>query len=75
MEKNGKYMSSEGIQAARDEAKDAELKRRWQKVWNVCGLVIGDGLLMFMILADKIDLAYGLVFLAAASAIFGYCLK
>lgn len=34
-------------------------------------LVAADSLLIFMCLADKIELAYGLVFLAAASAFFG----
>lgn len=34
-------------------------------------LVAADSLLMFMCLAEKIELAYGLVFLAAASAFFG----
>jgi len=34
-------------------------------------LVAADGLLIFMCLADKIELSYGLVFLAAASAILG----
>ena len=34
-------------------------------------LVAADSLLMFMCMAEKIELAYGLVFLAAASAFFG----
>lgn len=38
---------------------------------NLCGLVAADGLLIFMCLADKIELSYGLVALAAASAILG----
>lgn len=38
---------------------------------NACSLVAADALLMFMCLAGKIELAYGLVFLAAASAFFG----
>lgn len=38
---------------------------------SACSLVAADALLMFMCLAGKIELAYGLVFLAAASAFFG----
>lgn len=38
---------------------------------SVAALVAADGLLIFMCLADKIELGYGLVFLAAASAILG----
>lgn len=38
---------------------------------NVCGLMAADSILIFMCLADKIELGYGLVFLAAASAFFG----
>ncbi|MBR2422586.1 MAG: hypothetical protein IKB09_09620 [Oscillospiraceae bacterium] len=38
---------------------------------NWSSLVVADALLMFMCLADKIELGYGLVFLAAASAILG----
>ena len=37
----------------------------------LCGLAATDSLLIFMCLADKIELSYGLVFLAAASAILG----
>lgn len=37
----------------------------------LCGLVAADGLLIFMCTAHKIELIYGLVFLAAASAFFG----
>lgn len=36
-----------------------------------CGLVAADGLLIYMCMTGKIELAYGLVFLAAASAFFG----
>lgn len=38
---------------------------------NMAALVATDGLLIFMCLADKIELGYGLVALAAASAILG----
>lgn len=38
---------------------------------SVCGLMAADSMLIFMCLADKIELGYGLVFLAAASAILG----
>lgn len=35
------------------------------------GLVAADGLMIYMCMAGKIELLYGLVFLAAASAFFG----
>lgn len=38
---------------------------------RIGSLVAADALLMFMCLADKIELAYGLAFLAAASAFLG----
>lgn len=38
---------------------------------SFCSLVAADSLLIFMCLANKIELGYGLVFLAAASAILG----
>lgn len=38
---------------------------------SIISLVAADALLMFMCLADKIELSYGLVFLAAASAVLG----
>lgn len=36
-----------------------------------CGLAVADGLLIYMCMTGKIELVYGLVFLAAASAFFG----
>lgn len=36
-----------------------------------CGLAAADGLLIYMCMTGKIELIYGLVFLAAASAFFG----
>ena len=38
---------------------------------NLGSLVAADALLMFMCMADKIELVYGLAFLAAASAFLG----
>lgn len=40
-------------------------------VINWSSLLAADSMLIFMCLADKIELGYGLVFLAAASAILG----
>lgn len=40
-----------------------------------CSLAATDGLLIYMCMAGKIELIYGLVFLAAASAFFGGRLK
>lgn len=36
-----------------------------------CGLAAADSLLIYMCMTGKIELVYGLVFLAAASAFFG----
>lgn len=38
---------------------------------NISALVAADSLMIFMCMADKIELLYGLIFLAAASAFFG----
>ncbi len=43
----------------------------WAMYKDAGCLVAADALLIFMCLADKIELAYGLVFLAAASAFLG----
>lgn len=45
--------------------------RAVQVLTSASSLVAADGLLIFMCLQDKIELVYGLVFLAAASAFFG----
>lgn len=42
--------------------------RRWPAL---AGLVLGDGLLIYMILSNLIDLGYGVVILAGISAYFG----
>lgn len=60
--------------AAKDAEYEAVPHRRVRKksvLPNVAALVAADGLLIFMCLADKVELSYGLVFLAAASAILG----
>jgi hypothetical protein len=54
-----------------DAAAPAKPRKLGRMMRNLCGLVAADGLLIFMCLADKIELSYGLVFLAAASAILG----
>lgn len=40
-----------------------------------CALVAGVGLLLYMVMAGKIDTAYGLVFTSAVSAACGYRMK
>lgn len=47
--------------------KDSKI-RRWPAL---AGLVLGDGLLIYMILGGLIDLGYGVVILAGISAYFG----
>lgn len=53
------------------EAVEPEKKADWCRLKASACLLGADALLMFMCLADKIELAYGLVFLAAASAFLG----
>lgn len=43
----------------------------WGRIKAAGGLILADALLMFMCMTGKIELAYGLVFLATASAFFG----
>lgn len=43
--------------------------RRWTAL---AGLILGDGLLIYMILGGLVDQGYGVVILAGISAYFGY---
>lgn len=45
------------------------------KVKAFAGLILGDGLLVYMLMSGKIDDLFGVLFVAGVSAVCGYCLK
>lgn len=54
-----------------DAAAPEKPRKLGRMMGRLCELAAADSLLIFMCLAGKIELSYGLVFLAAASAILG----
>ncbi len=64
---------AEDYEPAEEEYLDAKVKvgKATKVLASLGSLVATDALLMFMCMADKIDLPYGLVALAAASAFLG----
>jgi hypothetical protein len=55
----------------RDASYQKVRKRKKNDAPKLAALAAADGLLIYMCMAGKIELIYGLVFLAAASAFFG----
>ena len=60
---------------AKKDAANKHDQHKWDVIGALGGLLSADVLLIFMCLAGKIELLYGLVFLAGASAFFGYRMK
>ena len=50
-------------------------RQRWILFRGVVWLMLGDGLLLCMILSGKIDLMYGVLFVAGLSEECGYSMK
>lgn len=47
----------------------------WEKLKAFAGLILGNGLLVYMIMSGKIDLMFGVLFVAGVSAVSGYHIK
>lgn len=64
-------------------AKKEQIKRQKKAEWNkvkghvltVAALAAADGVLIYMVMSGKIDLLYGVMFVAIVSAIGGYQAK
>jgi hypothetical protein len=64
------------VEAATESTEDqTERKSRRTNFRPVLALITGAGLLFYMVMAGKIDTAYGLVFTSAISAACGYRMK
>lgn len=71
----GKFLNEEGREEMEQAALDRILRRRWKRIGALAALVLGDGLLLGMILGGKIDTLFGVLFVAALSALCGTKLK
>ena len=52
-------------------AQKSRRHRRWKRLGTICAMVLGDGILILMITAGKIDTLCGVLFVAALSALCG----
>lgn len=52
-----------------------EATAAWNKLKAFAGLILGDGLLMYMLMSGKIDDVFGVLFVAGLSTACGYYLK
>jgi hypothetical protein len=57
------------------EAVDRKIRKRWKRIGALAALILGDGLLLGMILGGKIDTMFGVLFVAALSALCGAKVK
>lgn len=57
------------------EIEDSGAAAAWNRVKAFTGLVLGDGLLVYMIMSGKIDDLFGVLFVAGVSAVCGYYMK
>lgn len=71
----GKFLSEESRVQLEQEAQDRILRRRWKRIGALAALILGDGLLLGMILGGKIDTLFGVLFVAALSALCGAKVK
>ena len=69
-EKQGRKPAG-GIFLPEEDAGRSRSRRKIRRWPALAGLVLGDGLLIYMILGGLIDLGYGVVILAGMSAYFG----
>ena len=59
------------IEQLKQEAIQRQLRRRWKRLGTIAAMVLGDGILILMITAGKIDTLCGVLFVAALSALCG----
>lgn len=68
---HGKYLSQESREQLKQEAIERQLRRRWKRLGTLAAMVLGNGILILMITAGKIDTLCGVLFVAALSALCG----
>lgn len=72
MEAERKKTTAAGGRFLPEDSGERRRKSRTARRWMaLAGLVLGDGLLIYMILGELIDRRYGVVILAGLSAYFG----
>lgn len=71
----GKFLSEAGKKAQQQEAQDTELDKRFKLVRAITCLIVWDAMLIYMIMAGKIDTLFGVLFVAVFSVIFGRMTK
>jgi hypothetical protein len=64
-----------GHEPVQKEEGSTETRVRWGRLRAGATLIVGVGLLFYMILGGKIDTAYGVLFTAGLSAACGYSMK
>ena len=71
----GKFLSEAGKREQQHEAQITEQDKRFKLIRAIIGLVGWDAMLVYMILDGKIDTLFGVLFVAAFSALFGRMTK
>ena len=71
----GKFLSEAGKRAQQQEAQDTELDKRFKLIRAITCLIGWDSMLIYMIMAGKIDTLFGVLFVAVFSVIFGRMTK
>lgn len=71
----GKFLSEAGKKAQQQEAQDTELDKRFKLIRAIACLIGWDSMLIYMIMAGKIDTLFGVLFVAVFSVIFGRMTK
>ena len=71
----GKFLSEAGKRAQQQEAQTTELDKRFKLVRSIVCLIGWDAILIYMIMAGKIDTLFGVLFVAVFSVIFGRMTK
>ena len=71
----GKFLSEEAKKEQAKEQKVAAFNKWRGHILTLAGLILADGLLIYMIIAGKIDTPFGALFIAAVSMTCGYCMK
>lgn len=71
----GKFLSEAGKREQQQEAQTTEFDKRFKLVRAIACLIGWDSMLIYMIMAGKIDTLFGVLFVAVFSVIFGRMTK
>jgi hypothetical protein len=71
----GKFLSEAGKKAQQQEAQTTEFDKRFKLIRAITCLIGWDSMLIYMIMAGKIDTLFGVLFVAVFSVIFGRMTK